>query len=233
MIKRKRLGQHFLNSQSIASKIVSEAKIGPNDIVYEIGTGLGVLTPLLCPKAKKVISIEADKGLYDEAKKKFSKISNLSIKFGDGFKTEIDFTVFVSNLPYSRSKKAIEFLASISFSHGVIMVQKEFAEKILDNKDRRSIGIIADHCFEIEKLFKVKKENFTPPPKIDSMVLKIKKRNNLDKNSIKIINKIFSYKRKKVSNILKQFGIKDSSEQRLEDLSTQEIVNLANQIYGK
>ena len=105
--------------------------------------------------------------------------------------------------------------------------------EILATKDRRSIRIIADHCFEIEKLFKVKKENFTPPPKIDSMVLKIKKRNDLNKDLIKIINKIFSYKRKKVSNILKQFGIEDSSDQRLEDLSTQEIVNLAKKIYGK
>ena len=162
-----------------------------------------------------------------------SNLSNLSIKFGDGFKTKNDFTVFVSNLPYSKSKEAIEFLASSSFSHGVIMVQKEFAEKILNTKDRRSIGIIADHCLEIEKLFKVKKENFTPPPKIDSMVLRITKRNNLNKDFIKIINKIFSYKRKKISNILKQFGIEDSSDQRLEDLSTQEIVNLAKKIYGK
>ncbi len=233
MIKRKRLGQHFLNSKSIASKIVSEAKIGPNDIVYEIGTGLGILTPLLCPKAKKVISVEADKGLFDEAKKKFSKISNLSLKFGDGFKTKINFTIFVSNLPYSKSKEAIEFLASTPFLHGVIMVQKEFAEKILGVKEQRSIEIIADYCFEIQKLFKVRNENFTPPPKIDSVVLKIEKRNNLDKDLIKIINKIFSYKRKKISNILKQFGIENSSDQRLEDLSTEEIVNLAKKIHGK
>ena len=198
MIKRKRLGQHFLNSQSISSKIASEAEIGPNDIVYEIGTGLGILTPLLCPNAKKVISVEADRSLFDEAKKKFFKISNLSLNFGDGFKTKSDFTVFVSNLPYSRSKEAIEFLAFTSFSHGVIMVQKEFAEKILGEKDKRSIEVIASHCFEIEKLFKVKKENFSPSPKIDSIVLKIKKTNNLDKDLIKIINKIFSYKRKKV-----------------------------------
>ena len=53
MIKRKLLGQHFLNSQSIAESIVSEAKITKNDVVYEVGTGLGVLTPLLCKKAKK------------------------------------------------------------------------------------------------------------------------------------------------------------------------------------
>ncbi len=53
MIKRKKLGQHFLNSKSIAEKIIAEANITQNDIVLEIGTGLGILTPLLCRNAKK------------------------------------------------------------------------------------------------------------------------------------------------------------------------------------
>ena len=53
MIKRKRLGQHFLNSEIIAKKIVSEAKITKNDIVFEVGTGKGILTPLLCGKASR------------------------------------------------------------------------------------------------------------------------------------------------------------------------------------
>ncbi|MDX1441008.1 MAG: rRNA adenine dimethyltransferase family protein [Nitrosopumilaceae archaeon] len=233
MIKRKKLGQHFLNSQLIASKIVLEANIGPDDTVYEIGTGLGILTRLLCKKAKKVISIEADKNLFIQAQTKFVTTSNLSLKFGDGFKNKNRFTIFVSNLPYSKSKKAIEFLASTPFSHGVIMVQKEFAEKIMGEKEKRSIQIIANHCFEIKRLFKVGKENFSPPPKIDSVVLKIEKKINLDKELIKIINKIFSYKRKKVSNILKQFGMENSSNQRLEELSNKEIIDLASKIYEK
>ena len=233
MIKRKKLGQHFLNSPLISSKVVSEAKIGPSDTVFEIGTGTGILTPLLCNNAKKVISIEADMELYLQAKSQFAKISNLSLEFGDGFKTKNSFTVFVSNLPYSKSKEAIEFLASTPFSRGVIMVQKEFAEKILGTNKKRSIGIIANYCFEIKKLFKVRKENFQPPPKIDSIVLKIEKRNTLDNDLIKTINKIFSYKRKKISNILKQFGLETSIEKRLEDLSAEEIVKLAKQINRK
>ena len=71
MIKRKLLGQHFLNSQSIAESIVSEAKITKNDVVYEIGTGLGVLTPLLCKKAKSVISVDADESLIKNARTRF------------------------------------------------------------------------------------------------------------------------------------------------------------------
>ncbi|MFB5605335.1 MAG: rRNA adenine N-6-methyltransferase family protein, partial [Nitrosarchaeum sp.] len=108
MIKRKRLGQHFLTSNTIANSIVSEAEISKNDVVFELGTGLGILTPLLCEKAKL----------------RFSNIHNLSIEFGDGFKNHYVFSIFVSNLPYSKSKDAIEWLAVTPFSHGVIMVQK-------------------------------------------------------------------------------------------------------------
>ena len=232
MIKRKKLGQHFLNSKSIAEKIVSEANITKKNIVLELGTGLGILTPLLCENSKKVISIEEDNDLFKNAKIFFSKIPNLTIKHGDGFKTKDRFDIFVSNLPYSRSKDAIEWLATIPFSHGVIMVQKEFAEKLLEksNKKRRSINVIANHTFEIQNILKVGKKNFTPNPKIDSIILKIIKKNSIDKDLIEIINKIFSYRRKKVSNILKQFGKENYIEKRLDDLSSEEIVELAKEI---
>jgi 16S rRNA (adenine1518-N6/adenine1519-N6)-dimethyltransferase len=235
MIKRKRLGQHFLTSNSIAKSIVSEAKITKNDIVFEIGTGQGILTPLLCQKAAKVISVDMDEGLIRSAKSKFSDIDNLFLKSGDGFKKKDDFTIFVSNLPYSRSKDAIEWLAQTSFLHGVIMVQKEFADKLLatSSKQRKAISIIATSAFEITTILKVGKNNFSPPPKIDSMVLKIIKKNNLSKELIQTINKIFSYRRKTVKNILKQFNKESQIDKRVDDLSGEEIISLANQILEK
>ncbi|NNM36104.1 MAG: ribosomal RNA small subunit methyltransferase A [Nitrosopumilus sp.] len=235
MIKRKKLGQHFLNSNSIAKSIVSEAKITKNDIVYEIGIGQGILTPLLCKKAKKVISIDLDETLVQDAKSKFSEIDNLVLKHGDGFKISESFTVFVSNLPYSRSKEAVEWLAQTSFSHGVIMVQKEFADKLLakSSKQRKAISIIATNAFEITVISKVGKNNFTPPPKIDSIILKIVKKNNLEKDLIQTINKIFSYRRKTVKNILKQFNKESIIDKRVDDLSGDEIINLANKILEK
>ena len=235
MIKRKKLGQHFLNSKLIAEKIISEANITPNDIVLELGTGLGVLTPLLCENAKKVFSIEIDDDLFQKAKKRFSKIHNLTLNFGDGLKTKERFTIFVSNLPYSKSKEAIEWLATIPFSHGIIMVQKEFAEKLLAKsfKNRKAISIIATQSFEITTVSKVGKNNFSPPPKIDSVILKIIKKNNLSKDLIQTINKIFSYRRKTVKNILKQFNKESIIDKRVDDLSGDEIINLGNKILEK
>jgi len=232
MIKRKQFGQHFLNSNSIAKSIVSAADITKNDVVYEIGTGLGVLTPLLCQQADKVISVDIDESLVKKAKQAFSHIDNLVLKSGDGFKKKDPFTIFVSNLPYSKSKDAIEWLAQTSFSHGVIMVQKEFAEKLLAtaSKKRKAISIIATNAFDIKLVSKVGKNNFSPPPKIDSVILKIIKKNNLTKDLIQTINKIFSYRRKTVKNILKQFNKETSIDKRVDDLSGDEIINLANQI---
>ena len=235
MIKRKKLGQHFLNSNSIAQLIVSNAEITKDDVVYEVGTGLGVLTPLLCSTANQVISIDADKKLAENAKTKYGNIENLILKHGDGFKKKESFSVFVSNLPYSRSKDAIEWLAQRSFSRAVIMVQKEFADKILEGspKQRKAISVVANHCFEIKKLQNVSKNNFTPPPKVDSIVLKITPKNIMNNSQIKTINKLFSYRRKTVKNILKQFNKETKIEKRFSELTGAEIIELANQILKK
>ncbi|HJJ21596.1 MAG: ribose ABC transporter permease [Thaumarchaeota archaeon] len=234
MIKRKLLGQHFLNSKSIAEFIVNEARITKTDVVFEIGTGLGILTPLLCEKAQKVISVDADENLIKKAKSEFSRFDNLILKTGDGFKQKDIFSIFVSNLPYSRSKDAIEWLAQNSFSHGIIMVQKEFAEKLIaTSKNRRAISIIASYTLDIKKISDVGKNNFSPPPKIDSVILRITKKTNLDKNLISIVNDIFSYRRKTVKNILKQFNKQSTIEKRVDDLSGDEIINLAKQIHEK
>ena len=234
MIKRKLLGQHFLNSKSIAEFIVKEAKISKTDVVFEIGTGLGILTPLLCKNAKKVISIDADRNLIKKAKSELIQFDNLVLKWGDGFKQKDEFTIIVSNLPYSKSKDAIEWLAQNSFSHGVIMVQKEFAEKLLaTSKNRRAVSIIATYALDIKKISDVGKNNFSPPPKIDSVILQISKKTIIDKKLVSIINDIFSYRRKTVKNILKQFNKQSTIEKRVDDLSGDEIVNLAKQILEK
>jgi len=235
MIKRKQLGQHFLNSNLIAKSIVLEAKITKRDIVFELGTGLGILTPLLCKKANKVISVDIDEKLVRNAKSAFSDIDNLILKSGDGFKKKDSFSIFVSNLPYSKSKDTIEWLAQTSFSHGVIMVQKEFADKLLANssKKRKAVSIIANHAFEIKKISKVGKNNFSPPPKVDSVILKIIQKNTMKKDLIQTINKIFSYRRKTIKNILKQFNKETVIDKRVDDLSGDEIIHRANQILEK
>ena len=231
MIKRKRLGQHFLTSGFVAKKIVEAAKITPKDTVLEIGTGKGILVPLLCQNAKKVISVESDYALYKDAKEKFSDYKNLEIIHGDGFALDTKFTVFVSNLPYSKSKDAMEWLIQRKYSHGVVMVQKEFYEKLIaTGKNRRAVSVLANYCMEIKKISNVSKNNFNPSPKVDSVVIKISRKKTVSAEIIHTVNKLFSYKRKNLQNIFKQFGKKIVSDKRLEDLDSEEIINLAKKV---
>ena len=231
MKKRQRLGQHFLKSGTVARKVVDSAVITKKDVVLEIGTGHGILVPLLCEKAKKVISIESDYVLYKNTKEKFSDINNLELENTDGFKTNESFTVFVSNLPYSKSRKAMEWLIQKKYLRAVVMVQKEFYEKLTaKGKNRKAISILVNYSNEIEKISNVSKNNFTPPPKVDSVVLKLTRKKTLSKELIQTVNRLFSYKRKNLQNILKQFGKKIESDKRLEDLSSEEIINIAKQI---
>ena len=233
MRKRKRLGQHFLASENIAKSIVSAAKLTKNDVVLEIGTGRGILVPLLCNKAKKVISIEYDKVLYHDAALKFSNISNLTLKHGNGFKTNEKFSVFVSNLPYSQSRKAIEWLIQKNYSKAVIMVQEDFAKKLLNNENHKAISVLVNYAAELTPILNVKKTNFIPQPKVNSTVIKLTRKKSVSKDLIQTVHKLFSFRRKTLQNILKQFGQNIQSEKRLDDLTGDEIIKIAKQINKK
>ena len=232
MIKRKLLGQHFLISQSIVKSIVDSAGITKDDIVLEIGTGQGILTPLLCKGAKQVISVEKDPVLYSQARDAFSHVPNLVLEKGDAFKKDIEFTVLVSNLPYSESRTAIEWLVQRKFKRAIIMVQKEFAQKLVkkDGKERRAISVLANYCLDIENIMNVKNTNFRPPPKVDSIVISIVPKHVLSGKTVHAVNKLFSFKRKTIRNIGKKMGIEIDSDKRLEEMPDGEIIDIAKRI---
>ena len=231
MIKRKKLGQHFLKSDNLAKFIVDSLNIAPNDTVYEIGTGKGILLPYICSKSKRVISIEKDKSLYKEAMKKFSIYKNLKIIQGDGFKHNEKFDIFVSNLPYSESRKAIQWMLIQKFMIGVIMIQSDFAEKLLSTgNDRKAISVLAQSAFDMKILRNVSRENFSPQPKINSIIMLFSRKSSFSKELIQSVNLVFSFRRKKIQNIGKQLGLKIKSDQRLEEMNNDEIIKLAKKI---
>ncbi len=232
MIKRKLLGQHFLISQSIAKAIVDSAGITKDDIVLEIGTGQGILTPFLCKDAKHVISVEKDPVLYSKAKDAFSHIQNLILEKGDAFKKDIAFTILVSNLPYSESRTAVEWLVQRKFKRATVMVQKEFAQKLAkkNGKERRAISVLANYCLEIENIMDVKNTNFRPPPKVDSVVISIVQKHVLSDKTVHTVNKLFSFKRKTIRHIGKKMGLEIDSDKRLEEMPDSEIIDIAKRI---
>ena len=231
MNKQKKLGQNFLKSELIAKFIVDSAKISKNNLVLEIGTGRGILIPYLVETGARIISIENDKKLFHEMVEKFGNLDNLNLKYGDGFKINQNFSILVSNLPYSQSRTAVEWLLQKKFTRAIVMLQKDFVQKLVESgKNRRAISILTAYGFNIEILKHVKKHNFLPIPKIDSVIIQITQKQPLKKELILNVNKLFSYRRKTVQNISKQFGKNNKSKKRLEELTTNEIIKLAKDI---
>jgi 16S rRNA (adenine1518-N6/adenine1519-N6)-dimethyltransferase len=230
MNKRRLLGQHMLVDSYILKKILDCADISKEDVVFEVGTGNGILTAELCKRANKVISCEVDSELVKKAQKALGKYSNLLLLNNDGFKVNNGFNVFVSNLPYSKSRTAIEWLAERGFDRAVVMVQKEFAAKLLakDNKNYRAVSAIAQYCFDIEQVMRVGKNSFYPRPEVDSVLLKMTKKRKVSKDTIRSLKLLFSFKGKKASSALRKFKIdKNLSYKRIERLSPEEAVRLA------
>lgn len=210
------------------------ADISKDDIVLEIGTGDGFLTKELCGQAKVVVSYEVDKELFEKARRTLGMHRNLILLLGDGLKSDHEFDVFVSNLPYSRSREAIEWLVGRDFDRAIVMVQKEFASKLLSGEgdNYRAISVVAQYCFNIEHVMNVYKESFSPMPKVDSVLLKMTRKGKMDKNTMKALKRLFSFKGRKVKSVMKKLNVsmEIDGERRVESLNVKEAVRLAGAI---
>jgi 16S rRNA (adenine1518-N6/adenine1519-N6)-dimethyltransferase len=233
------LGQHMLVDRRILDKIVSTAHIGKEEIVLEVGTGEGILTAELCKYAKQVISYEIDIKLYRKAKEQLSlQFENLELINADLFKTNDShfFNVFISNLPYSRSRDAIEWLSTQEFGRAILMVQEEFADKLAarpGSKNYRAISALAAHCFAIEKLFKVRRESFEPPPKVQSLIIRIIPIKLVTRQVIRNINLLFSRRNKKASSVAAELGtIVDANygNKKIDQLEPRHLIRMAELI---
>ena len=165
--RRRLLGQHMLKDGRILEKLIEVAGISQNETVYEAGTGDGTLTNELCKRAKSVVSFEIDHDLFNKSSRFISAFPNLKLINADLFKFPyFVFDVFISNLPYSRSRDALQWLPLQKFTRAILTVQKEFADKLQarpGDENYRSITVITQHCFTIEQLFHVPKGSFDDP----------------------------------------------------------------------
>jgi 16S rRNA (adenine1518-N6/adenine1519-N6)-dimethyltransferase len=229
----------MLVDRRILAKIISAAYIGKDEIVLEAGTGQGILTAELCKYAKQVISYEIDIKLYRKVQEQLlSQFKNLELVNADLFKTKDPhfFDVFISNLPYSRSRDAIEWLSTQEFDRAILMVQEEFADKLAarpGSKNYRAISALAAHCFAIEKLFKVRRESFEPQPKVESSIIRIIPINAITREGIRNINLLFSRRNKKVSSVAAEIGIiidANYGSKKIDELEPRHLVRIAELI---
>ena len=231
--RRISFGQHMLIDFKILAKIIEASQISKDEIVCEAGTGNGFLTYELCKHAKLVTSFEIDNILFSNTRRSLFYLSNLNLVNEDLFKRyNLDFNVFVSNLPYSKSKNAFNWLPFQKLNRAIIMVQKEFADKlqaIPGDQNYRAISVMTQHCFDIQRLFDVNRKAFYPEPAVESVVIRlIPKCSRITKQTIKNMNFLFSQRNKKASSVAKKFGNSfEFGNTRIEELTPNELIKLA------
>ena len=180
------LGQHFLKNPAVVNAIVAKAAIKPHDVVCEVGPGAGAMTIKMLELAKKVIAVELDPRMVIEMGKRVQGTDlerKLQLIHGDVLKVDLPyFDVFCANIPYQISSPLVfKLLAHRPFYRcAVIMFQEEFAQRLTAKPGeslycRLSVNVqLLARCTQ---LMKVGKNNFRPPPKVDSRVVKIEPRN--------------------------------------------------------
>jgi 16S rRNA (adenine1518-N6/adenine1519-N6)-dimethyltransferase len=226
----------------ILDKIISAAYIRKDQIVLEAGTGHGILTAELCKYAKQVISYEVDIKLYRKVQQQLLlKFKNLQLVNADLFKINDPpfFDMFVSNLPYSRSRDAVEWLSTQKFDRAILMVQEEFADKLVarpGSNNYRAISALAAHCFATEKLFKVRRESFEPQPKVESSIIRIIPINTITREVVRNINLLFSRRNKKATSVAAKTGIiidANYGSKKIDELEPRDLVRMAELISSK
>ncbi|MCX5850229.1 MAG: 16S rRNA (adenine(1518)-N(6)/adenine(1519)-N(6))-dimethyltransferase RsmA [Deltaproteobacteria bacterium] len=220
---RKSLGQSFLMEQNIIRRISAIAQVTNNDIVVEIGAGIGVLTEDLARNAAKLIAVELDSRLVEVLKDKLLKYNNVQIYQGDILKFDFEAIArdrkhkikVIGNVPYNISSPALFHLLSFRkiIDSFVLMLQKEVVQRLVASPGGKNYGVpsvILQMFANVEKVFDVPASSFYPRPKVESSIIK---GFFLDKPVveladeeffIKLVRDSFAHRRKMLINNLKK-----------------------------
>lgn len=254
----KSLGQNFLTDQNIIDKIIDRADIDKDTYVLEIGPGLGAMTVSLSDKARHVAAVEIDKTLIPVHQDVFEYIDNLDVIYENILDVDLasiqedyfngeDFKV-VANLPYYITSPIVTNLltSKAGVSDIVVMMQKEVADRLVarpGTKAYGSLSVFVDYYSHAKILFKVSPNVFIPKPKVESAVVNLKKKPNIDtkksENLQRLVQASFAKRRKTILNSISSEFDMDKEElkeiivdsgldpgSRAEDLSTSDYLDL-------
>jgi len=180
------LGQNFLIDANIRDIIINTAHPQPDDVVLEVGPGLGVLTEILARKSGRVIAVEKDRGFYDYLQEQFHDHAALSLILGDALDLDADFferekiTQLVSNLPYSVGSRILMNVFTLPRPPAQITVtlQLEVAERLsaaIGTETRGLMGVWAQRVYHVEIIKVISPSCFCPRPKVKSAVVLLKR----------------------------------------------------------
>jgi 16S rRNA (adenine1518-N6/adenine1519-N6)-dimethyltransferase len=248
---KKSYGQHFLTNEHLAERI-ADSLVQPHTRVLEVGPGKGMLTKYLLQKNLDLKVVEADHDMVEYLQKFYPQLA-ANILEGDFLKAKLN-EIFenqsfalIGNFPYNISSqivfKMVEYRALIPEMVG--MFQKEMAERIIappGGKDYGVISVLTQAFYNGKLLFNVSRGNFNPPPKVESAVIRLTRREqelNYDFALFRnIVKTAFNQRRKMLRNTLKVF-LEDETilqepffQQRPEDLSVNQYIDLTRRIGG-
>lgn len=248
---KKFLGQHFLEDEIIAQKIADALTLNGYDQVLEIGPGMGVLTKYLLEKPITTYVIEIDTESVDYLKNNYLHLAPLILE-KDFLKYDLKETfgdqpfAISGNFPYNISTqivfKTLEMRNQIPEFSG--MFQKEVAKRICSKEGSKVYGILSvltQAFYDAEYLFTVPPNVFNPPPKVDSGVLRLIRKDNYSLPCdevlfFKVVKQAFQQRRKTIRNSLKTFNLSDNLkansifDQRPEQLSVDQFITLTQLI---
>ncbi len=238
----KDLGQNFLINNDVVENIINSSEVSEEDLIIEIGPGLGTLTKELLKKAGKVICIELDKKMIKILKERFISYSNLEIINDDVLKVNLKELInkykghdnikkvkIVANLPYYITTPIIMKLLEdkLDIESITVMIQKEVADRLIDIPGGKYTGAITYTIFyycESEKIMEVPSDSFIPEPDVTSEVIKMKLRNKPaveienPKVMFMIIKSAFMQRRKTLLNALTNTQVFASKQEGLKIL---------------
>ncbi len=260
---KKQLGQNFIVDPGFTEMVVKRAGILPEDIILEIGAGLGALTIPLARRAKKVFAVEKDRQIIPILNMEIlvNGLTNIMIIEKDILSVDIKALVedmggkivVMGNLPYNISSQIlVQLIRSRKGIHrAVLMFQKELAQRITAKtgcKDYGRLTVMLRYCSNIKKLVDAKASLFFPKPKVDSEILELKFKKDIDHEAVdesflfKVIKAGFGNRRKTLKNalaaselnvdpdtakrVLEKSGI--DPVRRAETLTVEEFVTLSN-----
>jgi 16S rRNA (adenine1518-N6/adenine1519-N6)-dimethyltransferase len=244
---RKRFGQHFLVDEGVLQRIVDVIRPGTEDCLLEVGPGPGALTRYLYGTTRRYLAVELDRDLIAPLKTEFPALELIS---ADILKVDLEHTLapeqwrLVGNLPYNISSplllKLFESLGWIRDMH--FMFQRELGARLSARPGTRDWGrlsVITQYHCEVESLFDVGPESFSPPPKVHSQVVRLVPRVTVEPVDMarlsEVVRLAFSARRKRITNGLKTLNVDwdlagVGLQQRPDELSVSDFVRLANAV---
>jgi len=243
------LSQNFVKDPELVNSLLEKTSINSKDIVYEIGSGKGIITEKLLAKSAKVIAFEKDEELFFKLEEKFKNEDNVEIHLGDFLKQDIDFkgSKVFSNIPFNITSEIIKKLVNIENSpiDTYLFIQKEAFEKYSGIPKETLVSLLIKPWFELRELHGFSPEDFSPKPSVDIVLLQIKKHEEflVEKKNRQIYNdfisysfsqwqpniektfkKIFTYKQLKILSNDLNFDLGD----KITDLTFEQFLNLFN-----